>query len=243
MYSVLPIASRVQCRLLLLSVLLTAIAAHAQAQQPWRVINRAAKKYDKAVRDAVRTQEQFSKRIYRQQEKLNRQNEQAIRKYYRTGNPNTVIMSYEPVPVLAYPTQSVVTPVPFPVISTIRPAVTYPSAIPAPVIQGPVVVEHPAPVNVTSSVVASEWTTVEAPTPVMVSSGKVVYERSQSLAPEVESEFAVQPASARMSVRTPTPTEPMPTGAEPIPTPAAVDDDRHSEPSEPTLAPIPDPVP
>lgn len=244
--------NRQRCLCLLLSAIsiTTLFAASADAQQAWRAINRAAKKYDKVVRDVQRTENQYNKRLYKQQEKLNRQNEQAIRKYYRTGKPTAVVLPYEPAPTIVYPAEVIVSPVVLPieypvaappVQATTVYSTTYSSVVSSSVANEQVVYEQPLQMDVSSPIVQGEWTPVP-PAPVYQGSvsSEVIYEGSvvpQSFESQpVYGEFGevVMPTNTAVSLGTPTPAQPaniLVNSLEPVEN--VVD-------GEPTLAPIPD---
>ncbi len=247
--------NRQRCLCLLLSAIsiTTMFAASADAQQAWRAINRAAKKYDKVVRDVQRTENQYNKRLYRQQEKLNRQNEQAIRKYYRTGKPTAVVLPYEPAPTIVYPAEMIVSPVALPieypvaappVQATTVYSTTYSSIVSSSVVNEQVVYEQPVQVNVASPIVQGEWTSVPpapmAPVYQGPVSSEVIYEGSvvpQSFESQpVYGEFGevVMPTNTAVSLGTPTPAQPaniQVNSSEPV---------ENVVEGEPTLAPIPD---
>ena len=186
--------------LLLAASITMMFTATADAQQPWRAVNKAAKKYDKAVRDAQRTQDQYNKRVYRQQEKLYRQNDQAIRKFYRTGKPAAVVLPFEPAPAIVYPADIIIGPVAMPVMQNFAPVeypvtidsfssttVSYPPVY-SEVLSGPIVneqhdqfnAEQPVYSNLSSPPVYGEWVTVAPPTSSAPTyQGEVVYEDSQ----------------------------------------------------------------
>ena len=205
----------------------------AIAQQPWKAIKKANNRLDRAIRSSQQADYRYSKRVYQQQQKMYRQNEKAVNRYYRQSVPATVFVPAESAPVV-YGSPVVVSQV------VTSPPISYSTYSESIYGQPRVINSTPIAPPMPTRILTNEWqrtpSVVSSPGGQIIDRGIIysepvnshVYESAYPVsAPAVATMSPIQSESGYTVIESP---------IEPVGTTAS-----ESTKNEPTLAPIPDP--